>query len=224
MKELIQIQTELNCPKTQYNSFGKYYFRNCEDIVNGIKPFLKELGCYLLLTDNIQMVGDRTYVVATATITNEQGQSVAATAWAREADMKKGMDVAQITGAASSYARKYALGGLLGIDDMKDSDSLNKGDKQNQQQNQQLNQQLNQQRMEAAKPCSAYYLCHASIKKMPEAWAKIKGRYYHIKGVDKTDQKKWAALNFEISKELNEVQQTLIRPKFNLNEQAALQQ
>lgn len=128
MKELRSIQTELNAPKNQYNAFGKYSYRSCEDILAAVKPLLAEYHCTLMLTDGIELIGDRFYVRATATLTNDTGETASTTAYAREAEVKKGNDEAQITGAASSYARKYALNGLFCIDDVKDPDATNKGD------------------------------------------------------------------------------------------------
>lgn len=125
MKELISIQHTLNAPKGQYNSFGKYKYRSCEDILGAVKPLLNEFGCTLTISDDVTMVGDRIYIKATATLTNGSGEQVITTAFAREEDQKKGMDSSQVTGAASSYARKYALNGLFAIDDTKDADSLN---------------------------------------------------------------------------------------------------
>lgn len=125
MRELISIQHTLNAPKGQYNSFGKYKYRSCEDILGAVKPLLNEFGCTLTISDDVTMVGDRIYIKATATLTNGSGEQVITTAFAREEDQKKGMDSSQVTGAASSYARKYALNGLFAIDDTKDADSLN---------------------------------------------------------------------------------------------------
>ena len=125
MKELIEIQTLLVAKKNQYNSFGKYSYRNCEDILEALKPHLKKLKCFVVVKDELKFIGDRFYIEATATITNSEGLSVSTSALAREADTKKGMDVAQITGATSSYARKYALNGLFAIDDNKDPDHGN---------------------------------------------------------------------------------------------------
>ncbi len=125
MKELITIQSKLKAPKGQYNSFGKYKYRSCEDILEAVKPLCAELNCALTLSDNMCMIGGRFYVQATVTLRNEQGQEVVTTASAREEETKKGMDGSQITGAASSYARKYALNGMFCIDDTKDSDSTN---------------------------------------------------------------------------------------------------
>ena len=128
MKELINIQSELKAPKSQYNSFGKYQYRNAEDILEAVKPLLKKNNCHLTITDEIILIGDRYYVKATAEITNGT-EVIVTSALAREEESKKGMDSAQLTGATSSYARKYALNGLFCIDDTKDSDYNNQGDK-----------------------------------------------------------------------------------------------
>lgn len=119
---LIAIQSELKAPKGQYNKFGGYSYRSCEDILEAVKPLLKEHGCVLAITDSIVEVGGRVYVEATAKLSND-AQEIKATAYAREPETKKGMDASQITGAASSYARKYALNGLFLIDDAKDADA-----------------------------------------------------------------------------------------------------
>lgn len=123
MKELIIIQSRLKAPKSQYNSFGKYKYRNCEDILEAVKPLLKEQECTLTISDEIVMIGTRYYIKATATIKNSNGEQEISVAYAREEESKKGMDSSQVTGAASSYARKYALNGIFCIDDTKDSDS-----------------------------------------------------------------------------------------------------
>ena len=128
MKELLQIQSELKAPKGQFNTYGKYKYRSCEDILEAVKPILKKCNCTLLLSDSLVYVGDRYYIKATATLINAEGKSVSTEAYAREEETKKGMDASQITGASSSYARKYALNGLLCIDDNKDSDTTNTGD------------------------------------------------------------------------------------------------
>lgn len=117
---LAEIQRTLNAPKNQYNSFGKYKYRSCEDILEGVKPLLN--GLFLSISDEVVLIGDRYYVKATATITDGD-VSHSATALAREEESKKGMDSAQVTGATSSYARKYCLNGLFGIDDSKDADT-----------------------------------------------------------------------------------------------------
>ena len=125
MKELVEIQSKLNAPKSQFNKFGGYKYRSCEDILQAVKPLLTENKCTLTVYDDIVLVGTRIYVKATATLKNEQGETETTTAFAREEETKKGMDSSQVTGAASSYARKYALNGLFAIDDNKDSDSTN---------------------------------------------------------------------------------------------------
>lgn len=118
---LSAIQTELSAPKGQFNKFGGYAYRSCEDILEALKPLLKKYKACVTISDDIVMVGDRVYVKATATLTAEE-ESITATAFAREAEDKKGMDSAQVTGSTSSYARKYALNGLFAIDDNKDPD------------------------------------------------------------------------------------------------------
>lgn len=147
MKELLAIQQELHAPKNQHNRFGNYNYRSCEDILLAVKPLLEKHECILLLSDTIKELsvpyvlhtsktdregqeqmdynGTRVYVEATATLINKDGVQVSVTASAREEPVKKGMDAAQITGAASSYARKYALNGLLCIDDNRDPDATN---------------------------------------------------------------------------------------------------
>lgn len=124
-EKLSQIQSKLNAPKGQYNSFGKYNYRNCEDILQALKPILAEHKCHVSLSDEVVMVGNRFYIKATATITDSENNSFSTTAFAREAESKKGMDESQVTGSTSSYARKYALNGLFAIDDNKDADTLN---------------------------------------------------------------------------------------------------
>lgn len=126
------IQHKLKAPKGQYNSFGKYNYRSCEDILEGVKPLLKEHNLVLLIDDEIVQIGERYYVKATAKITDGR-EIVSATAYAREPDTKKGVDESQITGATSSYARKYALNALLCIDDTKDADTMDNSKKPAQQ-------------------------------------------------------------------------------------------
>lgn len=123
-EKLIKVQSELKAPKSRKNTFGKYNYRNLEDILEGAKPLLKKYGASLVITDTIENVGDRYYVKATATfVDTETGESISNSALARESAEKKGMDDSQITGTSSSYARKYALNGLFLIDDTKDADS-----------------------------------------------------------------------------------------------------
>ena len=130
MKELISIQSELKAPKTQVNRFGGYKYRKAEDILEAVKPLLAKQKCTLIITDDVVLIGNRIYVKATATIKNEKGECETTTGWAREEETKKGMDGSQITGASSSYARKYALNGLFAIDDNADSDTTNDGQHQ----------------------------------------------------------------------------------------------
>ena len=124
LKRVGMAQAELKAPKNQYNSFGKYNYRSCEDILEAAKPINKKHGLVLLLTDKPVCIGQRYYIEATARLYDiESEQFIEATASAREADTKKGMDDSQVTGTASSYARKYALNGLYNIDDTKDADT-----------------------------------------------------------------------------------------------------
>jgi hypothetical protein len=121
-EKLLAIQTKLKAPKGQYNSFGKYSYRSAEDILEAVKPLNAEQGVLLTITDEIKEVGGRIYVVATATVSDGTDE-LKVSAFAREPENKKGMDESQITGATSSYARKYALNGLYAIDDNKDADT-----------------------------------------------------------------------------------------------------
>ena len=125
-EKLMNIQYELRCNKSQYNAFGKYSYRSCEDILEAVKPLLFKYKTTLVLNDDINLIGDRFYVKATARITDiETGEFVESTAFAREDESQKGMASAQVTGSVSSYARKYSLNSLLCIDDNKDADSTN---------------------------------------------------------------------------------------------------
>jgi hypothetical protein len=127
-QKLQGIQTELKAPKGQTNKFGGYRYRSCEDILTALKPLLAQYACTLAISDEIVEVGGRVYVMATATLAStscEGDDAVSTSGFAREAETKKGMDDAQITGSASSYARKYALNGLFAIDDTKDPDATN---------------------------------------------------------------------------------------------------
>ena len=122
---------ELKAPKGQINNFGGYNYRSCEDILTALKPLLAEYACTLVISDDIVEVGDRVYVKATASLGDTSSEfNLSASGFAREASSKKGMDDAQITGSASSYARKYALNGLFAIDDTKDADFTNNHGKQ----------------------------------------------------------------------------------------------
>jgi hypothetical protein len=125
-KKLINVQIELKAPKNQYNSFGKYKYRSCEDVLEALKPILNCNGLTLILGDEIINVEGRFYIKSTAKLIDiDTGEKIETAAIAREEEVKKGMDSSQITGSCSSYARKYALNGLFLIDDTKDSDSTN---------------------------------------------------------------------------------------------------
>lgn len=126
--KLIEVQKLLKAPKNQYNSFGDYHYRSCEDILEAVKPLLAERGLLLTITDSVELIGERYYVKATAKITDGTN-TYEASAYARETFERKKMDDAQLTGSASTYARKYALNGLLCIDDAKDADGLPSEDK-----------------------------------------------------------------------------------------------
>ncbi len=125
-KTLSDIQVRLVAQKNAYNKHGKYNYRNIESILESLKPLLKEHGCTVHLTDDVVFLGDRFYIKATATLTDSEGESVSTTSFAREPDKGMGgMSESQTTGSSSSYARKYALGGLFAIDDNADDDSIN---------------------------------------------------------------------------------------------------
>ena len=128
MKDLIEIQTKLKAPKRNeakgQNGRVIYKYRSSEDILEAVKGLLKELKCTITITDDVVLVGNRIYIKATATITNEKGESQSTSAFAREPEQLASMNQAQVTGATSSYARKYALNGLLAIDDTKDADTV----------------------------------------------------------------------------------------------------
>lgn len=122
--KLLKIQAELKAPKGQTNSFGGYKYRSCEDILEAVKPLLKANNCVLVIEDEVIQIGERYYIKATATLKDVDGSTdISNTAYAREEETKRGMDGSQLTGTASSYARKYALNGLFCIDDTKDADT-----------------------------------------------------------------------------------------------------
>lgn len=129
--KLIKIQSELKAPKNQYNNFGKYSYRSAEDILEAVKPLLAKHGLAIILQDEIINVGDRYYIQAKVILHDAEGNTLVTTAQAREEENKKSMDSMQLTGATSSYARKYALNGMFAIDDTKDSDSTNTNTKTN---------------------------------------------------------------------------------------------
>lgn len=125
-EKLLAVQVELKAPKGQFNEFGKYKYRSCEDILEAVKPLLKRHGTTVYITDEVKVIGERYYIQATVNFVDiESGEKITTTAYAREEESKKGMDGSQITGASSSYARKYALNGMFDIDDARDSDVTN---------------------------------------------------------------------------------------------------
>lgn len=145
-EKLLKIQSSISVPKNQYNKFGGYDYRSCEDILSALKPFLTEAKCTVTVNDDLVFIGNRYYIKATATLIDcESGESVSNQSFAREEESKKGMDSSQITGTASSYARKYALNGLLLLDDVKDADT-----NENQQQGQSAGVNKNQQKSQNA--------------------------------------------------------------------------
>ena len=137
IETLSKIQCELKAPKGQFNKFGGYAYRSCEDITEAVKPLLEKYGVALTISDEITQVASRIYVKATATLRGKDGE-ISVAGFAREAETKKGMDESQITGSASSYARKYALNGLFAIDDTKDADATNTHDDEQKQNKQQM--------------------------------------------------------------------------------------
>ncbi|MDP4147041.1 MAG: ERF family protein [Bacillota bacterium] len=135
-EKLMNVQSELKAPKSQYNKFGDFYYRGCEDILEGVKPLLNKYKATLIINDEIVLINDRFYIKATATFIDvEKGEKLESTAFAREALSKPKMDDSQVTGSTSSYARKYALNALFCIDDTKDADSNDNTGKDNKQDN-----------------------------------------------------------------------------------------
>ena len=146
-EKLLDIQNELKAPKSQYNNYGKYNYRNCEDILEAVKPICKKHKAVVFLSDKLVINGERHYIEATATFVDvETNETIEVTAYAREEESKKGMDGSQVTGASSSYARKYALNGLFDVDDTKDSDFTNT--KNNQSDNRNQNEKPNEAKQE----------------------------------------------------------------------------
>lgn len=165
-KKLLAIQKELKVPKAQRNDFGKYNYRSCEDILEEVKPHLDRVKAALLISDSLELIGNRYYVKATATVVDiETGESVSVTAFAREDESRKGMDASQITGSTSSYARKYALNGLLCIDDTKDSDATNKHETEAKKETRALKKVSSQK----AEPVSLEGYYRAASEKFPDS-------------------------------------------------------
>ena len=182
IERLAAIQSRLHAPKNQRNEFGKYNYRSCEDILEAVKPLLN--GLVLTITDDVTEVGGRIYVKATATVT-DGAESITATAFAREAETRKGMDESQITGSASSYARKYALNGLLLIDDNKDADS-----------------QDNSEQGQKAKPAQKPFDLPAALEWVRKAatveQVKQRGRQAYAKATNDEERARIAALVEEL--------------------------
>lgn len=195
-EKLAAVQAALKAPKSQFNKFGNYKYRNCEDIIEAAKPLLKENGLLLMLTDDIEHIGDRFYVKATATIVDTtDGNQLYVTAYAREEQDKKGMDGSQVTGASSSYARKYALNGMFAIDDTKDSDTTNTGS----------DEASDQAQMETFEDAVGYVLGFGqySGETLGDIWKQDFGYIKWLNGNDKTDpiiKKAIAIINEETRK------------------------
>ena len=172
--KLLSVQSILKAPKGQYNEFSNFNYRSCEDILNALKPILKKFNAVVVITDEIVLIGERYYIKATAHfIDTVTGGEIHATAYAREQQAKKGMDESQITGAASSYARKYALNGLFAIDNTKDADSMNNND------------------TEADTPAESvtkYFCKDCGAEIMPQA---IKGKKYTADTIARSTKKKY---------------------------------
>lgn len=174
LEKVQKVQEELKAPKNQFNKFGNYAYRSCEDIYNAVKPLLAKYGLYLTVSDELVTVGERYYIKATATLGNIDDMSfIHNEAYAREEETKKGMDGSQITGASSSYARKYALNGLFLIDDVRDSDVTNTHGKVYE--NDELNNKTYRSWLDKF------------FEDKPERLAKFL-EYYKIKTTDKLDQ------------------------------------
>lgn len=207
-KKLWTIQKTLNAPKSQRNNFGGYNYRSAEDILEAVKPLLQNIT--LTVSDEIVLIGERYYVKATATLSDGE-DAIAVTAYAREEENKKGMDASQLTGATSSYARKYALNGLFCIDDAKDADTDAYSKQTGQQPRQQKNQPKQQQQKQKAPPNPDEVLarfCDAAAKapdanKLREIFGKCwkllpEGSEHRVKAKDVYDIR-IAELNGEMS-------------------------
>ena len=197
-EKLAKIQIALKAPKGQFNSFGKYNYRSCEDILEALKPLLKEQGLVLILSDEIVCIGARYYIKATALLKsiNDDNEQIFNTAYAREDENKKGADGAQITGACSSYARKYALNGLFLIDDTKDADT---------------NEYQEQQKKQEAKAVKTVEKPAQAEQNQQQIWRK-NGKYYEAFSRDQwfnlgtmtAQQLDWVIGNQKFPKEMRE--------------------
>lgn len=190
---LFEIQAELKAPKGQLNKFGNYRYRSCEDILEALKPILKKYQMSVTLSDDIEVAGDRVYVKATATLHGKNGIVAKTTAFAREPLSKKGMDDSQITGTASSYARKYALNGLFAIDDTKDADSNEVGEIASKVKTidastqRQITTKCSQAKLSTEKFCMAMGIDQISdleVSKLPEANERLDKRIKELRSAD----------------------------------------
>ena len=191
--KLSVIQLNLIAPKNQYNIFGKYNYRSCEDILEGLKPCLQETKTAVTVNDEIVQIGDRYYVKATATLFDcESGESVSNTAYAREEESKKGMDASQVTGATSSYARKYALNGLFCIDDVKDADTRDNRQEEakKQQDEEQEQKKIENSPISEVKVKALLARCESEGVK-PEKILSL----YKVKSFEELTEKKYANIN-----------------------------
>lgn len=192
-EKLAMIQQELIAPKNQYNSFGKYNYRSCEDILEGLKPCLNKAKASVTVSDEIIQVGERFYVKATVTLYDtEKGDSICNVAYAREEETKKGMDASQITGATSSYARKYALNGLFCIDDVKDADTRDNRQKEAEEQKKAEKEQKEVENMKISeiKVKSLVERCeHDGVK------AETICKLYHVKHFNELTEKQYSNIN-----------------------------
>lgn len=163
-EQLGLIQTKLKAPKSRRNTFGNYNYRSAEDILEAAKPVCRENGCTLTVSDDVVQVGDRYYIKAVAMLANDQGETLTTQAFAREDESKKGMDGSQITGTASSYARKYALNGLFCIDDTKDADTDENATERANRAGKQAEQQAQEKTNPAAEKLAARAECQRAVK------------------------------------------------------------
>lgn len=203
MKVLQKIQQELKANKGQYNEFGKYAYRSCEDILEAAKPVLAKYDAAITLSDDIVLIGDRYYVKATATLTiavnNTKAMTFTTTAFAREAVARKGMDESQITGSASSYARKYALSGLFALDDTKDADTMDNRAKPATQETTKPTPAADKLVVARAKKCKTQAelnaLWHKLQEELGDSFADVKGVYTVVFAQRKAEIAKAGATN-----------------------------
>lgn len=192
-EKLLIVQSELNAPKSQYNKFGGYKYRSNEDILNAVKPLLKKVKAVIIQSDEIIQIGERYYVKVTSEFIDIEAlgetsklKIISNTAYAREAENKKGMDEAQITGSASSYARKYSLNGLLAIDDSKDPDTTNKHGKENDKSEKNLSHQDISERPKISKDqvTELYDILQSKNREFKDIAAKVNQKlgtlYFHL--------------------------------------------